>query len=166
MGEPDGRRRLPPVDAILNDELLAEPMRRHGRVAVRRVVRTVMDGLRRGLQEGKSEPVDPRSVAARAQEILRRERRSLRAVINATGVLLHTGLGRAPLAREAIEAVSEAAAGYSNLELDLADGSRGRRTSGVAELLRELTGAEAATVVNNNAGATVLALRRSRPGAK
>jgi L-seryl-tRNA(Ser) seleniumtransferase len=159
LGELDDRRRLPPVDAILNDELLAESMQRHGRIAVRRAVRTVVEELREALRDGRQRAVDPRSVASRALEILRRERRYLRAVINATGVLLHTGLGRAPLAREAIEAVTEVAVGYSNLEFDLADGSRGRRTSGVAGLLRELTGAEAATVVNNNAGATVLALR-------
>jgi L-seryl-tRNA(Ser) seleniumtransferase len=164
LDEPDGRRRLPPVDAILNDESLAEPMRRHGRVAVRKVVRSALEDLRKGLRAGKLEAFDAASVASRALEILGRERRSLRAVINATGVLLHTGLGRAPLAAEAIQAVSEVAAGYSNLEFDLADGSRGRRTSGIAGLLRELTGAEAATVVNNNAGATVLALRALAAG--
>jgi L-seryl-tRNA(Ser) seleniumtransferase len=164
LAEPDGRRRLPPVDAILNDEALAEPIRRQGRVAVRDAVRAVLGDLRGALRRGDPEPVDPGSVARRAVEILAREPRSLRAVINATGVLLHTGLGRAPLAREAMEAVAEVAAGYSNLEFDLADGSRGRRTSGVAALLRELTGAEAATVVNNNAGATVIALRALASG--
>ena len=88
----------------------------------------------------------------------------MRAVINATGVMLHTGLGRAPLAPEAVAAVAEVASGYCNLELDLDDGMRGRRASGIAGLLRELTGAEAATVVNNNAGATVLALRAMAAG--
>ncbi len=164
MGKRDARRRLPPVDAILNDESLAGPLQRHGRIAVRRAVRDVIDELRNSLQDGNSVAVDPRDVATRARERLERGRRSLRAVINATGVLLHTGLGRAPLAPEAIEAVSEVAAGYSNLEFDLADGSRGRRTTAVAGLLRELTGAEAATVVNNNAGATVIALRALASG--
>src|SRR5262249_6843465 len=164
LGEPDGRRRLPPVDAILNDESLAESLRLRGRIAVRRAVRTVLGDLRRGMQEGRPEPIDPPSIARRSLEVLQRERRSLRGVINATGVLLHTGLGRAPLAREAIEAVAEVAGGYSNLEFELGDASRGRRTSGVAGLLRELTGAEAATVVNNNAGATVLALRALAAG--
>jgi L-seryl-tRNA(Ser) seleniumtransferase len=78
--------------------------------------------------------------------------------------LLHTGLGRAPLAAEAIAAVAEVARGYCNLEFDLEGGARGRRASGVAELLRRLTGAEAATVVNNNAGATILALRALAAG--
>jgi L-seryl-tRNA(Ser) seleniumtransferase len=164
LGQPDGRRRLPPVDAILNQDLLADAVRVRGRIAVRRAVRTVVQELRHGLRDGMPIAVDPASVARRSLEVLQRDRRSLRPVINATGVLLHTGLGRAPLAREAIEAVAEVARGYCNLELDLGDGARGRRTSGVAALLRELTGAEAATVVNNNAGATVLALRALAAG--
>ncbi len=164
MDRPDGRRRLPPVDAILNHESLTEPLRQRGRLVVRRAVRTVLEDLRKGFREGGTEPVDPGTIAGRAREVLERERPSLRAVINATGVLLHTGLGRAPLAKEAIAAVAEVARGYSNLEFDLADGARGRRTSGVAALLRELTGAVAATVVNNNAGATVIALRALAAG--
>ncbi len=109
-------------------------------------------------------PCDPANVARRSSEILADESSLLRPVINATGVLLHTGLGRAPLAAEAVAAVAAVAAGYCNLEIDLEDGRRGRRSSGIAGLLRELTGAEAATVVNNNAGATVLALRAMAAG--
>ena len=75
-------------------------------------------------------------------------------MINATGVLLHTGLGRAPLAEEAIEAVAAVARGYCSLEIELESGERGRRTSGIERLVCELTRAEAATAVNNNAGAT------------
>lgn len=164
MGQPDGRRRLPPVDAILNQDVLADALRVHGRVAVRRAVRTVLEEFRHGLREGTPVAVGPEAVATRSLEVLRRDRPALRPVINATGVLLHTGLGRAPLAGEAALAVSEVARGYCNLELDLGDGGRGRRTSGVAAILRELTGAEAATVVNNNAGATVLALRALAAG--
>ena len=115
------------------------------------------------MRGGRSQ-ADLTSVARRSREILEQERALLRPVINATGVLLHTGLGRAPLAAEAVAAVAEAASGYCNLELDLDDGTRGRRTSGIAGLLRELTGAEAATVVNNNAGATVMALRALAAG--
>jgi L-seryl-tRNA(Ser) seleniumtransferase len=83
---------------------------------------------------------------------------SLRRVLNATGVIVHTNLGRAPLAAEALAQVVEAARGYSNLELDLREGSRGSRQDHVAALLRRLTGAEAALVVNNNAAALLLAL--------
>jgi L-seryl-tRNA(Ser) seleniumtransferase len=82
---------------------------------------------------------------------------SLRHVVNATGVILHTNLGRAPLAQSAREAVSRAAAGYSNLELDLESGTRGSRHAHVEGLLRELTGAQAAIAVNNGAGAVLLA---------
>ena len=79
--------------------------------------------------------------------------------MNATGILLHTGLGRAPLASAAIEAITRVARGYCNLEIDLETGERGRRVLGVADLLKRLTGAPAATVVNNNAAATILALK-------
>ena len=113
---------------------------------------------------GRPPRADPASLANRSREILDSRRPSLRPVINATGILLHTGLGRAPLAEEAIAAVTDVARGYCNLELDLEDGSRGRRTAGIARLLRELTGAEAATAVNNNAGATVLALKALAAG--
>ncbi|HEX4282086.1 MAG TPA: L-seryl-tRNA(Sec) selenium transferase [Solirubrobacteraceae bacterium] len=97
-------------------------------------------------------------LVARAREVLvTLEQPSLRRVVNATGVILHTNLGRAPLAAAAREAVARAAEGYSNLELDLEAGERGSRHTHVEELLRELTGAEAAIVVNNGAGAVLLA---------
>src|SRR5206468_3920236 len=82
----------------------------------------------------------------------------LQRTINATGVIVHTNLGRAPLAQSAVERVSEIAAGYSNLEYDLAEGGRGSRQDHVSDLLRRLTRAEAALVVNNNAAAVLLAL--------
>jgi L-seryl-tRNA(Ser) seleniumtransferase len=97
-------------------------------------------------------------VVARARELVAElERPSLRRVINATGVIVHTNLGRAPLPAVAREAVARAAAGYSNLELDLDSGERSNRQDHVEALLRELTGAEAAMAVNNGAGAVLLA---------
>jgi L-seryl-tRNA(Ser) seleniumtransferase len=97
-------------------------------------------------------------LAARAAEILAElERPSPRRVLNATGVIVHTNLGRAPLATSAREAVARVAEGYSNLELDLESGNRGQRHSHVEQLLRELAGAEAAFAVNNGAGAVLLA---------
>ncbi|MDQ2758879.1 MAG: L-seryl-tRNA(Sec) selenium transferase [Actinomycetota bacterium] len=96
---------------------------------------------------------------ARARELLERSRRpSLRRVLNATGVIVHTNLGRAPLPATAREAVNRAAEGYSNLELDLGRGTRGSRRAHVEDLLCELTGARAATVVNNGAAAVLLAV--------
>ena len=131
-----------------------------GRVAVLGAVRAALEEARLALC-GRGTLLPPTPAAwrrGRARSSPAGEP-ALRPVINATGILLHTGLGRAPLAAEAIAAVTEVARGYCNLELDLEDGTRGRRTAGIAGLLRELTGAEAATAVNNNAGATVLALQ-------
>jgi L-seryl-tRNA(Ser) seleniumtransferase len=98
------------------------------------------------------------SLLERARELLDQlQRPSMRRVLNATGVIVHTNLGRAPLARAAREAVARAAEGYGNLELDLDSGQRGSRQVHVEQLLRELTGAEAAMVVNNGAAAVLLA---------
>jgi L-seryl-tRNA(Ser) seleniumtransferase len=102
---------------------------------------------------------DPGDLAARLRDELADARAPrLRTVLNATGVVVHTNLGRAPLAEEALERVLEAGRGYSNLEYDLGAGERGSRQDHVAAILRRLTGAEAALVVNNNAGAVLLAL--------
>jgi L-seryl-tRNA(Ser) seleniumtransferase len=124
-----------------------------------RAVRSALDEARQALRSGATAAVDPASLAERSLQILNADRMWVRPVINATGVLLHTGLGRAPLADEAVEAVARVAAGYCSLELDMAEGARGSRTAGVARQLRQLTGAEATTAVNNNAGATLLALK-------
>src|SRR5882757_6063877 len=117
--------------------------------------RTVLDRAREEIRAG----ADPGDLGARVREELTAARTpSLRRVLNATGVIVHTNLGRAPLAEEALAQVVEAARGYSNLELDLRAGTRGSRQDHVAALLRRLTGAEAALVVNNNAAALLLAL--------
>jgi L-seryl-tRNA(Ser) seleniumtransferase len=117
--------------------------------------RAVLDRAREEIRAG----VDPGDLAGRVRAELDATRTaSLRRVLNATGVIVHTNLGRAPLAAEALAQVVEAARGYSNLELDLREGSRGSRQDHVAALLRRLTGAEAALVVNNNAAALLLAL--------
>src|SRR5205807_1451356 len=118
--------------------------------------RQAVDESRRALLTGQAGPDD---LLARARELLqRRNTPSLRRVINATGVIVHTNLGRAPLPEAAREAVLDAAHGYSNLELDLARGERGSRHVHVESLLRELTGAEAAIAVNNGAAAVLLAV--------
>jgi L-seryl-tRNA(Ser) seleniumtransferase len=157
-------RQLPPVGAVLGHELLVPSLNARGRFAVLLAVRAAIEEARTALRAGRLVIADPQTLASRSREILESQRPSLRPVINATGVLLHTGLGRAPLAEEAIAAVADVARGYCNLELDLEEGARGRRTAGIARLLRELTGAEAATAVNNNAAATVLALKALAAG--
>ncbi len=117
--------------------------------------RAVIDRAREEIQAG----VDPGDLTARLREELADTRQPrLQGVLNATGVVVHTNLGRAPLAGEAIQRVLEVARGYSNLEYDLAEGVRGSRQDHVATILRRLTGAEAALVVNNNAAAVLLAL--------
>jgi L-seryl-tRNA(Ser) seleniumtransferase len=160
----DALRQLPPVGTVLEHELLEPCLNGQGRAAVLRAVRDAIAEARAAIQEGTAVAVDPESLARRSRQLLEGQRAHLRPVINATGILLHTGLGRAPLADEAIAAVTEVARGYCNLELDLEEGSRGRRTGGIARLLCEATGAQAATAVNNNAGATVLALKALAAG--
>jgi L-seryl-tRNA(Ser) seleniumtransferase len=139
-------RDLPSVDELARD--VDDPL------AVD-AARTVLERAREEIRAG----ADPGDLAARLREELSSARApSLRRVLNATGVIVHTNLGRAPLADEALAQVVEAARGYSNLELDLREGSRGSRQDHVAAILRRLTGAEAALVVNNNAAAMLLAL--------
>jgi L-seryl-tRNA(Ser) seleniumtransferase len=117
--------------------------------------RTVIERARGEIAAG----VDPGDLESRLREELASARApSLRRVLNATGIVVHTNLGRAPLAVEALARVVEAARGYSNLELDLGEGVRGSRQDHLAAILRRLTGADAALVVNNNAGAVLLAL--------
>jgi L-seryl-tRNA(Ser) seleniumtransferase len=139
-------RDLPSVDELargLEDPLAVD------------AARTVIDRAREEIRAG----VDPGDLPARLRDQLAALRRpSLRRVLNATGILIHTNLGRAPLAEEAIAQVVETARGYSNLELDLRDGTRGSRQDHVAGLLRRLTGAASSLVVNNNAAALLLAL--------
>jgi L-seryl-tRNA(Ser) seleniumtransferase len=144
-------RDLPSVDELLRDERLAgEP---HELVVA--AARTVLERAREEIAAGG----DPGSlVDAALDELARARRPSLRRVLNATGVLVHTNLGRAPLAEAALARVTEVGAGYSNLEYDVGAGGRGSRQDHVAAALRELTGAEAALVVNNNAAAVLLAL--------
>ena len=117
--------------------------------------RSVIDQARDELRSG----VDPGDLVARVREQLAAARQpALRRVLNATGVIVHTNLGRAPLPRAALDRVIEAGHGYSNLEYDLTAGTRGSRQDHVGNVLSRLTGAEAAIVVNNNAGAMLLAL--------
>ena len=131
---------------------------RWGRQAVHQALSAVLAQVRAQLGAGEAVPA-PEALLERAAAVLERDARPrLRRVLNATGTVLHTGLGRAPLAPAALAAVLAHAAGYSNLEYDLGQGTRGSRHALVAEALCALTGAEAAMVVNNNAAAVLLLL--------
>ena len=151
----DPRRDLPSVGALLETGAVRALLDVTPRPLVVEAVRATVARAR----ETASAPADDAGWAeAIAARLADATRPSLRRVINATGVVLHTNLGRAPLAEVALDAIAETAAGYSNLELDLDRGARGSRYVHCASLLRELTGAEDALVVNNCAAALVLAL--------
>ncbi len=156
-----GLRALPQVQRLLEMPDAAPLLATASRPAVVTALRATLAAVRAGLlAPGSAAAVpEPAEILARAAAVLRAgEQPSLRRVINATGILLHTNLGRAPLAPEAVSAAVEVAAGYSNLEFDLESGERGSRTAGIEPLLRRITGAEAALAVNNNAAAVLLAL--------
>jgi L-seryl-tRNA(Ser) seleniumtransferase len=144
-------RDLPSVDELLRDERLAAQPRALALAAARSAIARAREEIQAGAEPG--------SLVERAlEELAGAVRPRLRRVLNATGVIVHTNLGRAPLAEAALERVQEVGRGYSNLEYDLVDGARGSRQDHVASILRRLTGAEAALVVNNNAAAVLLAL--------
>jgi L-seryl-tRNA(Ser) seleniumtransferase len=153
-----GLRELTSVGVLLESLLGCELTWLHGHELVRAVVRAVLAREREAVLAGGAAPSREALLERVARDVPRFARGSLRPVVNATGIVLHTNLGRAPLGEEVIAAIGEAARGYCNLELDLATGRRGERSAHAREALRLLTGAEDALVVNNNAAALLLAL--------
>jgi L-seryl-tRNA(Ser) seleniumtransferase len=153
-------RRIPAVDELLAIPPLAELANQVSRDLIVEAARTVLERLRAEIAGGlTAHPAEPNALAAQvAREIASLLSPSLRPVINATGVILHTNLGRAPLAEGAMERIRETAGQYTNLEYDVAAGARGKRDAHTGDLLTRLTGAESACVVNNNAAAIFLAL--------
>jgi len=149
-------RGLPAVDAVIRSGEARTLVQRHGRAATVSAVREALDGARREILSGSEPDVSEGAVLSRASGLL--AGRGLRRVVNATGVVLHTNLGRSVLSERAVDAAMRAARGYSNLEYDLGSGARGSRYDHAVPILKELTGAEDALVVNNCAGATLLAL--------
>jgi len=157
----DPRRGIPSVDRLLEAPVFGSLLERYSRARVADGVRREVERVRASLSAGvaRLDMADPVSWARAVEaDLLDQERPSVRSVLNGTGVILHTNLGRAPLARAAVEAMARVGEGYSNVEYDLEAGGRGSRYTHCAGLLQELTGAEAALVVNNNAAALVLAL--------
>jgi len=171
---PDPRRSIPAVDRLLTTDPFRDLLDEHPRSRVVGALRRELDGVRshlarreegeagggavRGREAGVPETGASKLAGAVRRRLLRQDRPSLRRVINATGVVLHTNLGRAPLAPEAFRAVERVGRGYANLEFDLEEGARGSRYVHCAALVAELVGAEDALVVNNNAAATALAV--------
>ncbi len=156
----DKRRHLPAVGDLADAPSLADVRARYGRPAVVEAARAVIARARAGLAASESASASPEDVC---RELYASVRPRLRPVINATGVVLHTNLGRAPLASTARDAVL-GAAGYTNLELRLATGTRGGRDDGVDEHLQQLTGCERAFAVNNGAAAALLTLAATASG--
>ena len=153
---PNPYRALPAIDRLLADAQVAPLAARHGHEALLRIAREVLAEYRAEIERAGEPP--PRPAAEAVVERAEALEPTLRRVVNATGVVIHTNLGRAPLSRAAIAAMAAASEGYSNLEFDLAGGGRGSRFSHLSELLARVTGAEAGIAVNNNASALLLAL--------
>src|SRR5262245_12986409 len=151
-------RALPSVDGLVRELADRPELASISRARLTATVRDVLEGERRRAASGATAPVARDALATRVIEAFRQGVFSLRPVINATGVVLHTNLGRSLLSSLACERLHAVAGAYSNLELDLASKERGSRYSHVEALLRRLTGAEDALVVNNNAAAVLLAL--------
>ncbi len=161
-------RQIPSVDELLGRPRVARLVERVDRAVVVEIARAVLADLRSLISsdaEAAARALEPAEIDERiAREVERALAFSLRPVINATGVVLHTNLGRAPLSPEAIEHLRETSTAYSNLEYDLAAGARGKRDVHTARLLARLVGTEAAIVVNNNAAAVFLVLNALAKG--
>ena len=154
----NGFRSLPSVDKLLADERLRPLEAAYSRQFVTDALRLVLEESRSSIAEGQPAPSLDELLASVYSRVESLGRITLRPVINATGVVLHTNLGRAPVSQETAAAIKAVSQGYVNLEFDLESGARGSREVHISSLLCRLTGAEAALVVNNNASAVLLAL--------
>lgn len=153
-------RMLPPVHRLLAEPQIASLSGRLGHQVVAEGVRFVVEALRKELLDGSRSSLSlEEAVEMVIAHLIQKERPHIRAVINATGIILHTNLGRSPLSPTAARAAYDAGRGYLNLEMDLESGKRSSRQTPVRKLITRLTGAESATAVNNCAAATILTLR-------
>ena len=170
MNKKELLRGIPKVDEVLNEEPLFMLSKSYGQSVVKEATREVIDGLRQRIiaiedetgdveDSALIESLEIKAVVNAVMTYLgESEQFNLYHVINATGTILHTNLGRAPLCKEAVDNVARVSAGYSNLEYNVPEGKRGSRHDIVSELIAELTGAEDAMVVNNNAAATMIVM--------
>lgn len=163
----DQLRQFPAVHELLALPSISSLIEEYGREGVTQQLRQILDRLRKSVQQGVdvAEQLNSEHLNIQLKECLAEANRlNLQPVINATGIMLHTNLGRAPLAQEALQAAVMAGEGYLNLELDLKTGKRSHRSLAVRNRLTQLLHCESATVVNNNAAATVIALRALAQG--
>ena len=151
-------RRLPSVDRFLSEERISQLQKVYPHALLVDLIRQHLQRTRLSIAAGNPCPSIDEIVESICDQVCALENPSLRPIINATGVILHTNLGRAPLSQEASAAMDRVAKGYCNLEFDLDSGTRGSRNTHIERILCQLTGAEAALVVNNNAAAVLLGL--------
>jgi L-seryl-tRNA(Ser) seleniumtransferase len=163
-GKSDRLRAIPSLDAILSERELKQYLKSHPRRYVKECSRMVLESFRADMRAGRRTGFAIGDFTASLGIMLEKSRRSMKKVINATGIILNTNLGRAPLPKALIDDIQPMLSGYSNLEYDLNKGVRGKRHEHLVEILRELTGAEDAFVVNNNAGAVFLCLHAFSKG--
>ena len=154
----DQFRLLPPIDELLHTPVGQELVAHYSHQLVVQALRAVLAQTRTEIRAGALCPSSIELLSTTRLLLTQQQQRHLRPVINATGVVINTNLGRAPLSQEALQAVQEISSGYANLEYDLNAGERGSRHTHIRDLLCELTGAEAALVTNNNASAILLSL--------
>jgi L-seryl-tRNA(Ser) seleniumtransferase len=169
MSDPE-LRQLPSIDSLLRREMVIDAARIHGREQIRSHLREILSDLRRAITSHPN-PFTPTTISLEIEQrlierIARRSRERIGRVINATGVVVHTNLGRVRLGKAAVDALVEAGANYCNLEYDLAEGTRGDRAVALERMLSELFECEAATVVNNCAAAVLIALNTLAEGAE
>jgi len=156
-------RNIPKMDKLLEQESMAALIKSCGREKVVLALREALESIRDSIAQNSTDPFDIQERLSNLESyvtdiLTKHHTKTLRRVINATGIILHTNLGRAPLAKEAVEAAVEAASGYVDLEYDLETGKRGGRLDCVNSLICELTGAQDSYVVNNNAAAVLITL--------
>lgn len=156
MADLSSLRHLPSVDQILKAPETAALLTTYGRATVTDGLRTLLDEIRTAMRSGAALPDADAILASLTAKLEYADHSNLRPLINLTGTVLHTNLGRALLAEEAVKAAVDAMREAAALEFDLDTGKRGERDSHLRELLCELTGAEDATIVNNNAAASTL----------
>ena len=151
---------LPAVDKLLSDPRVEGLIDRYSRKLVKEAVRDAISVTRNQIKAGDTEieVSEPSLISIIEEWVIKTTMPKLKPVINATGIILHTNLGRAPLGHEVLENVVKVASGYSNLEFDLKEGKRGERYDNFLDLISDITGAESAIIVNNNAAAVLLSL--------